>query len=58
METSLADVDRIARILHEEMTAPVPELGSLSIPVELKAGESWHDDAMESYELGIPALSA
>lgn len=58
-EVANADVDRIAHILHDEMTAPVPELSGLTIPVELKAGESWHDDAMESYELSpqVPAFT-
>lgn len=50
------DLERVARILHAEMTAPVPQLamsdGScLSIPVELKQGASWHESLMSGYEL-------
>lgn len=42
------DLDRVAGILKTEMERGVPELGGLSIGVELKAGGCWHDDAMRT----------
>lgn len=47
------DVDAVAARLKREMEAPVPELGGLSVGVDLKVGESWHADAMSAYELPI-----
>ncbi len=40
--------------VHQEMTAPVAELGGLSIPVEHKWGTCWHESMMESLE--VPEL--
>jgi len=42
--------EALAGILREEMERPVPELGGLVIPVELKVGQSWHESTMEAYE--------
>jgi len=52
-EVNAADLMGVAALLKGEMERPVPELNNLSIGVECKAGESWHDDAMESLNLEL-----
>jgi uracil-DNA glycosylase family 4 len=47
-------LDTVAGILQQELERPVPELGGLSIPVELKQGPCWHESAMDPYE--VPRL--
>lgn len=45
------DVERIARIIKTEMERGVPELGGLSIGVDMKYGSAWHESSMQSLEL-------
>jgi len=45
------DLMRVALLLKTEMERGVPELGGLSIGVELKYGSAWHDDALETLDL-------
>jgi uracil-DNA glycosylase family 4 len=40
------DLMTIASLVKAEMERPVPELGGLSIGVECKAGDAWHEDCM------------
>jgi len=53
-EVEEANLMHTARLLKQEMEAPVPELGGLSIGVEYKTGSCWHDDALEM--LNVEAL--
>lgn len=52
-----ADVERVARLLKQEMERPVPELGGLFIPVDLKWGSAWHEHLMEPLELPQEVLA-
>ncbi len=52
-EVDEADLMRVATLLKTEMERPVPELGGLSIGVELKAGSGWHDDLLQSLDLTV-----
>ena len=45
------DLDRVARFVKSEMERGVPELGGLSIGVELKAGPAWHESEMKMLDL-------
>jgi len=45
------DLMRVAMLLKTEMERGVPELGGLSIGVELKWGSAWHGDALETLDL-------
>ena len=45
------DLMRVATLLRTEMEKGVPELGGLSIGVELKYGSAWHDDELETLDL-------
>ncbi len=47
--------DGIARLLYNEMTRPVPQLGGLVVDVEVKAGQAWDSDSMEVVELTSPS---
>ena len=49
-EVTTGRLEAVASILQTELERPVPELGGLSIPVELKAGPAWHESTMEPYE--------
>ena len=53
-EVEEAKVVDVARLLKSEMERPVPELGGLSIGVEVKAGIAWHDSVMKTLELEVP----
>jgi uracil-DNA glycosylase family 4 len=53
-EQDEGQVDVIARIVREEMEAPVPELGGLRIHIDQKVGKAWSDEAMEEYRAPSP----
>jgi len=41
LEVPTADVPRWAQVLRTEMERPVPELGGMVFPVDMKRGDSW-----------------
>ena len=55
-ECDATDVETIALIVKTEMEREVPELANLSIGVEAKCGDSWHEEAMETLDLQLPTL--
>jgi hypothetical protein len=50
-EVAEGDLTRTAHLLKDEMERPVPELGGLSIGVELKYGSAWHDSELQTLDL-------
>jgi len=42
------EVVAAARILHEEMTRPVPELQGHTFPTEMGIGQTWHDAELDA----------
>ena len=50
-DVTLDRLEAVAEVLREELERPVPELGGLTIPAELKAGPCWHESSMEGLEL-------
>lgn len=44
-------LEEIARVVKQEMEAPIPELNFLSIGVEIKYGTAWHESELKTLEL-------
>lgn len=57
-ECNTDQLDSVVSVLRTEMERPVPELDGLSIGVEIKAGEAWHESAMEVLDLpAVPVIN-